>query len=58
MNPNARIAALLLLIPSLAVAGFAGTKIPESKSVATRVAELLDYEATPCNTNCEARGVL
>ena len=56
MNRNARIAALLLLTPSLAVAGFAGTKIPESRSVATRVAELLDYEATPCTTNCELGG--
>ena len=27
-----------------------------SRSVATRVAQLLDYDATPCNTNCEMGG--
>ena len=56
MTRTNRVTVLLLVTTSLAVAGFAGINVPDNGSVAIRVAQLLDYDAAGCNTNCEMGG--
>ena len=56
MTRTTTITMSLMMTISLGVAGFAGIDVPDGRSVATRVAQLLDYDATPCNTNCELGG--
>ncbi len=56
MTSIARTASFLVLTIFLAVPGFAGTASPERSGAAARLATLLDYNVSLCNTNCELGG--